>query len=516
MRRIRWGWLVVAAVPAVFIGYFYAYPVVRILSLGLSEMSFRSTGLEARLIRVGWFTLWQATASTVLTFIAAAPLTWAVSRFEFRGRRLATALVTVPFVLPTVVVGTAFVALGWRGTIGAILAAHVFFNIAVVVRTVSTLWSRIDPSLHQAARVLGASESQVFRRITLPLLRPAIAAAASIVFLFTFTSFGVVLILGGFRYATLEVEIYRQAVSLFDLPLAAALAVVQLVGVGGALYAYSRYQERKAVSWTLEAEAGREIPRGRLRVLVYAIVAVTLGALSIPLGTLVMRSFNPEFYLGLFTRDRVVGVPIASVSNSLVFALTAMVLATAVGLMAAAVITHRRDRLSRWFDVTLMLPLGTSAVTIGFGFIVALDWPVDLRGTAWLVPIAHALVAVPFVVRMTVPTLRAIQPETREAAAVLGASPARVWWEIDFPIVARALAVGAAFAFVVSLGEFGATSFVARPTTATIPVMIFRLLTRPGQTNFGMAMALSAVLAAITAAIVLWLDRARAGEIGRF
>ncbi|HIE21179.1 MAG TPA: iron ABC transporter permease [Acidimicrobiia bacterium] len=516
MRRIRWGWVAVAAVPAVFIGYFYAYPVARILALGLSELGPGSTGLETRLVRVGWFTLWQATLSTVLTFAAAAPLTWAVSRFEFRGRRLATALVTVPFVLPTVVVGTAFVALGWRGTVSAILAAHVFFNVAVVVRTVSTLWSRIDPRIHGAAQVLGASQWQVFRYITLPLLRPALAAAASIVFLFTFTSFGVVLILGGFQYATLEVEIYRQAVSLFDLPLAAILAVIQLVGVGGALYAYSRYQQRRAVSWALEAEEGREIPRGRVRLLVYAIVVATLGALAVPLGTLVVRSFDPAFYLGLLARDRVVGTPALSVGNSLVFALSAMVLATVVGLMAAAVITRRGGTLSRWFDVTLMLPLGTSAVTIGFGFIVALDWPVDLRATAWLVPIAHALVAIPFVVRITVPTLRAIEPEIREAASALGASPGRVWWEIDLPIVTRALAVGAAFAFVISLGEFGATSFVARPNTATIPIMIFRLLSRPGQTNFGMAMALSVVLAAVTAAIVLWLDRARAGEIGRF
>jgi thiamine transport system permease protein len=176
--------------------------------------------------------------------------------------------VTVPFVLPTVVVGTAFLALGWDQSIWAILAAHVFFNVAVVVRTVSTLWTRIDPELQESARVLGCSERQVFTRVTLPLLRPALAAAASIVFLFTFTSFGVVLILGGFSYATLEVEIYRQAVSLFDLPLAAALAVVQLVGVSAALFGYSRYQERTAASWALDNEAERPQPRGLTRALV--------------------------------------------------------------------------------------------------------------------------------------------------------------------------------------------------------------------------------------------------------
>jgi thiamine transport system permease protein len=508
--------VLVAAVPALFIGYFFVYPLVRILGLGLSEVDLRASGVEARLLKVGWFTLWQASLSTVLTLLVAAPMTWAISNFEFRGRRLATALVTVPFVLPTVVVGTSFVALGWRDSIGAILAAHVFFNVAVVVRTVGTLWGRLDPNLHDAARVLGASQWKVFRTVTLPLLRPAIAAAASIVFLFTFTSFGVVLILGGFQYATLEVEIYRQAVDLFDLPLAAALAVVQLVGVTAALYAYSRFQERHTATWALRSDKDRVHPVGVTRLLAIGSVAATLLALAVPLTVLMGRSLGTGSYRGLFESDRVVGTPIASVGNSMLFAVIAMLLATSIGLMAAAVITGREGGLSRWFDLTLMLPLGTSAVTIGFGFIVALGWPVDLRATFWLIPIAHALVAVPFVVRSTVPTLRSIPAEMREAAAILGASPGRVWREIDLPVVARAALVGAGFAFVVSLGEFGATSFIARPNTATVPVMIFRLLSRPGTASFGMAMALSVVLAALTAAVVMWIDRARAGEIGRF
>jgi thiamine transport system permease protein len=516
MRSVRWGWVLVAALPALFIGYFFVYPVARILTLGISELSVGADGVEARLIRIGWFTLWQAAVSTILTLVVAAPMTWAVSQFDFRGRKLATALVTVPFVLPTVVVGTAFVALGWRDSVWAILAAHVFFNIAVVVRTVGALWSRLDPDLHDAGRVLGAGEWEVFRTVTLPLLRPAIAAAASIVYLFTFTSFGVVLILGGFQYATLEVEVYRQAVTLFDLPLAAALAVVQLVGVTAALYAYSRYQERHAATWTLRSESARPRPSGRTRYAVGASVLLTLLALAAPIAVLVARSLQPGSYSSLFADDRVVGVPISSAGNSLVFAVIASLIAVMIGVMASAVITGRTGRLSRWFDLALMLPLGTSAVTVGFGFIVALDWPVDLRASFWLVPVAHALVAIPFVVRATVPTLRSIPAETREAARVLGASPGRVWKEIDLPIVSRAALVGAGFAFVVSLGEFGATSFVARPSTATMPVMIFRLLSRPGAGSLAMALALAVVLAGMTAAIVLWIDRLRFGEIGTF
>ena len=516
MSRIRWGWVLVAAIPALFIGYFFVYPLLRILILGLSELEIRSTGVEARLFQVGWFTLWQALVSTVLTLVVAAPMTWAVSNFDFRGRRLATALVTVPFVMPTVVVGTAFVALGWRDSIFAILAAHVFFNLAVVVRTVSALWSRLDPNLRDAARVLGAGEWRAFRSVTLPLLRPAIAAAASIVFLFTFTSFGVVLILGGYEFATLEVEIYRQAVQLFDLPLAALLAIAQLVGVTAALYAYTRFQERHSASWALRPDADLPHPRGRSKWLVAVSVSVTLATLAVPLAMMFSRSIGSDSYAALFESDRVVGNPVSAMGNSLLFASVAMLIATGIGLLAAALVSARTGRVSRWFDLTLMLPLGTSAVTIGFGFIVALGWPVDLRASFLLIPIAHALVAIPFVVRSTVPTLRSIPDEVRESAAVLGASPGRTWREIDLPIVARAGLVGAAFAFLVSLGEFGATSFIARPNTTTVPVMIYRLLSRPGPASFGMAMALSVLLAVATAALVMWIDRARVGDLGTF
>ena len=346
-----------------------------------------------------------------------------------------------------------------------------------------------------------------FWNITLPLLRPAIAAAASIVFLFTFTSFGVVLILGGFQYATLEVEIYRQAVTLFDLPLAAALAIVQILGVSAALYAYSRYQDRNTVEWTLDSGNNLRAPTPKELTRLWAVAFLTLAVLSVPLVVLVSRSLSGPFYRALFEDDRVVGSPIAAVGNSLWFAVLATALAAVVGILASTVIASKGGRLSTWFDLTLMLPLGTSAVTIGFGFILALGWPVDLRASVWLIPIAHALVAVPFVVRITVPTMRAIPREIREAASSLGASDLRVWRYVDLPLTSRSMLVGASFAFVISLGEFGATSFIARPNTVTIPTMIFRLLSRPGVQSFGMAMALSVVLAAVTAGVVMAIDR---------
>jgi thiamine transport system permease protein len=166
-------------------------------------------------------------------------------------------------------------------------------------------------------------------------------------------------------------------------------------------------------------------------------------------------------------------------------------------------------------DVLLMLPLGTSAVTVGFGFLLAFDAPpFDLSTTALIIPLAHAVVAIPFVVRVVVPALRSIDPRLRDAATVLGAPPGRVWREVDLPIVGRAFVVAAGFCVAVSLGEFGATLFVARPDTPTIPIAIQRFLTRPGDINAGQALAMATILMALTAVVVLAIERVRIRDLG--
>jgi thiamine transport system permease protein len=202
---------------------------------------------------------------------------------------------------------------------------------------------------------------------------------------------------------------------------------------------------------------------------------------------------------------------------SLEFAAVAAVMATVIGGLASVVIASRPGRATRSMDTLLMLPLGTSAVTIGFGFLVALDrWPVDFRAKPILVPIAQAVVAIPFVIRTVVPALRSIDPRLRDAAAVLGAPPRRVWREVDLPIAMRAFVVAFGFAVAVSLGEFGATLFVARPDTPTIPIAISRFLDRPGALNIGQAMAMSTVLMFVTGLVVLAIEQVHVRQLGDF
>ncbi len=513
-------------VPLVFFGYFFAYPLGRILWRGLSQAG--DVTVDGGVV---WFTTWQAVVSTLLTLAIALPAAYVVSRFEFRGKAFFRAAITVPFMLPTVVVATAFLALfGANGTTGVrldrtitiILLAHVFYNYAVVVRVVGGLWQHLDPQLVDAARMLGASRLAAFRKVTLPLLRPAIAAASSIVFLFTFTSFGIVLLLGGPRLSTIEVEIYRQTTAFLDLRSAAVLALIQLVGVTSILIAYARYQERTARRLVLRpaAHVARRPETPGERWLLGGSLGLAAVLLGGPLVVLVGRALRPggSWSLSAFTGlddvpSALFVAPTEAIGNSLGFAAVTVVLAIVVGLAASTVISTRR---LAWFDALLMLPLGASAVTVGFGFIVALDWPVDIRASVALIPIAHALVAIPFVIRASLPVLRSVQPRLREAAAVLGAAPGRVWREIDLPLIRRAAAVGAAFAAAISLGEFGATAFVARPDYPTVPIAIFRLLSQPGSDNLASAFALSTVLMILTTAAVAILERSRPGTIGDF
>ncbi len=164
-----------------------------------------------------------------------------------------------------------------------------------------------------------------------------------------------------------------------------------------------------------------------------------------------------------------------------------------------------------------MLPLGVSAVTVGFGFLIALDEPpLDLRDSPLLVPIAQALVALPLVVRTLAPVLGGVDDRQRQAAASLGASPLRAVLTVDLPVVWKPLLAAAGFAFAVSLGEFGATAFLARDENPTLPVVIYRLLGHPGELNYAMALAASVVLAATTALVVLAVERLRVPSVGAF
>ena len=554
--------------PLLFLLLFYFYPLASILRVSFARAGtdfaepFRAIFSSVGFRKVLGFTFYQAILSTLLTLCIGLPAAYLVARYRFRGKKLLMSLTAIPFVLPTVVVAAAFNALlGPRGLVNyvlmnmldlntppiqvmnsltAILLAHVFYNTTIVLRMVGDYWSHIDPRISEAAYTLGANRWQTLRKVVLPLLAPAISAAALLVFIFNFTSFGVILILGGPRFATIEVEIYNQTISLFNLPIAAALSVIQLLCTLGFTILYTqltrrvtrplnlrpvKYTQKRLTTWKSKIYAG--------------LIFTFLGILFIaPIFALAVRSFSSfapsvsgptgsditittAYYqeLAINRRDSLFYVPpINAIMVSLGYAAITVLLAIALGLPAAWYLARESNRkISNILDPLIMLPLGTSAVTLGLGFIIALGKPpLNLRASPLLIPLAHTLVAFPFVVRSLVPSIQSIKPRIRHAAGVLGASPGDVFRRIDLPLVGRALIVAATFAFTISMGEFGATALIARPEYPTIPLMIYRLISQPGSLNYGQAMALSTILMLITAFGMLAIERFRIADIGEF
>ena len=554
--------------PLTFLFIFYFYPLSSILKLSFERQSsgILTPFLEAlnspSIRQVFWFTIWQAALSTLLCLAIGLPGAYLFARFNFLGKSILQALTVIPFVLPTVVVAAAFFALlgptgfvnnalvqifsleappiQFTNTIYAILLAHIFYNTTIILRMVGDFWSHIDPRLDQAARTLGATPITAFFKVTLPILGQAITAAALLVFIFNFTSFGVILILGGPKFANLEVEIYNQTISFFNLPLAAVLSILQLTStlVMTVIYTHLNRSMSQPIQLRARSFTQKRITTWRQRLFAGILILFLFSLLISPLLALSIKSFtNPGLGRGERT-SRSVGFtldnyrqlsinrresfffvpPLIAVRNSLVYASIAVILTLAIGMPASWALTRYSDSFfNRLLDPVLMLPLGTSAVTMGLGFIVALNLPpLNLRASPILIPLAHTLVAFPFVVRSLTPSLRSINPRLRQAAGILGASPFQVFHAVDLPLVGRAIIIAGTFAFTISLGEFGATALIARPEYPTIPLMIYRFISQPGATNYGQAMALSTILMAVAAAGIIIIERLRIAQIGEF
>lgn len=542
--------------PLAFLSLFFFFPLVQILALSLSPQGtldlspFRLLFSDPYYARVLVVTTGQALLSTALTLLAGMPAAYVFARYEFRGKALLKALTTIPFVMPTMVVAAAFTALlgpsghlnSWlmstlglevpplrlQHSLALVLIAHVFYNATIVVRLVGGFWAIMNPSIEEAARVLGAGRVRTFCQVTLPVLLPAIIAASLLVFLFCFTSFGVILVLGAPKLATLEVEIYVQTAHLANLPLAAALSIGQMIFTFTIMVVYTRIQAREAVPLNLlpTTATQQRATTWRARLVVWSCVGGLMILLLTPLLALIDRSlslgggYTSRYFQALTTnptQSYFYVPPAEAIRNSILIASATVALSLIIGLVGAYMLTGRSRPVKMLLDPLFMLPLGTSAVTLGFGYLIALDQPpLNLRSSPLLLPIAHTLVAFPFVVRSLLPALRGMNPRWREAAGVMGASPLRVIREIDLPIIGRALLVGAVFAFTVSMGEFGATLLLARPHFPTMPVVIYRLLGSQGVLNQGQGLAMATLLMLVCAVAFVLIERFRVGDIGEF
>ena len=521
-------------VPALFVVVLFAWPVIALVRRAVTIARDSGVGLIELLDRTDALgllgvTLGQAAASTVLALVAAAPIAWLFARVRGTTAVVLAVVVTVPFVLPTVVVGVAFRSLlsgplaflHIESGLPAVLAAHMFINIAVVVRVVGAAWRNLDPRLLEAARSLGAGRIRATMTVVVPRLVPATASAAALIFLFCSTSFGVVIILGVGELRTLETEIYTQAIGYFRIPEAVALSMLQIVVVMAALLltrVFADPASRGSGGGARRAERNRRVAGGRwTRPAVWVVGAWTAVLLVGPVLVLMVRSVRPVAH-GDWTlagyralAEPVNGVtPLESLRYSLVTATAATAIALVVGTLAAVALHRAHGVVGAIGSAVSLIPLGISAVTLGFGYLIVLaSLPYEIAASPAVIPLVQALIAIPVVIRIMMPALESVPVRLRHAAATLGATPFRVFATVDLPIVGRSMGAAGGFAFVMALGEFGATSFLARADTTTLPVLIGSALNRPGAENLATAMAASVVLVIATVVAVVVVEAFR-------
>ena len=512
-------------IPVAALGLLYIWPIAHVAGRARSWTAIKDVVSDERIRQIAWFTLWQAAVSTALVVLIAVPIAGIFAQYDFSGRRMLRALMIAPFTLPTVVVGAAFLVLLPRshrqGALGIVLA-HVFFNVGIMVRAVANAWEAMDPHLAEAARTLGASPVRAWWTVVRPLLQPAIAGAAGLVFTLCFTSFGVVLLLGGPRRSSIDVEIYRQALQLLRLDRAAVLAIAQVLIIGALTLAIAGRSRTNAGAAARSRVVRRALKNAPGKWALRAALAIVTAALLLPMAVLGERAFRTsDGSIGLANfralttvtpGSGLVDAPLRSVRTSLGTAAVATALALIFGLLMTVLITERRSRATDVLRGLSLLPLSTSAVALGLGFLLAFaKSPIAWRSQWFAVPLVQSIVSLPFVVRTLVPAFRSVDRSLRQAAATLGASPWRAWLTIDARLVARPIAAAAALAAGVSIGEFGATTFLARPQSATLPVAIARLSGRPGAVVQGQAVALAVVLGALTVMLMVLADLVGSG-----
>jgi thiamine transport system permease protein len=449
--------------------------------------------------------------STALALTVALPLAFVTANFKFKAQRLTTSLISMPFILPSIVVGVAFLQIlpnNFHRTAFALILAHVYFNFGFASRLISARWLQIHPHLDDAARTLGASPLKLFRTLTLPLLSKAITNAALIMFTLCFTSYGVVRVLGGPSRSTLETEIYFRAMQLGDVSGAMLLSALQLV-----IIALLFVVTTKASSKKFEQSTGPTISRQKsLQTRKQKVIAATIISIAtlfaiVPVLAIALKSINTNSrftttaWRTVFTSPEIA----QSITKTLIYAVISMSLATLLGLLCACSVAYNNN--FRFISRLTTLPIVISAVSIGLGIIITFDTqPFDWRGAQLMLPLAHTLVALPLVMRIISPVLQAIPDSLRQASSVLGASPCQTWLNIDFKIIRRAAISAAAISATVSIGEFGASSFLARRGAETLPVMISRLLSRPGDSLQSQAFALATLLVMLSLVIIFVID----------
>ncbi|NBW24596.1 MAG: iron ABC transporter permease [Betaproteobacteria bacterium] len=506
------GSLVLAALPLGFLVLLLLAPALRLLAeAGWSEAGWLTWFSPWTDDYLRWRMLWsgvQAALTCVLVLVLGVPVAWVLARMEFPGRGLLLRALMLPFVVPTLVAAMGVLALlGPRGVLQQclpysleqtpwlLLYGNVFFNLCILVRAATEALEQVSASRVAAARTLGATPWRAFWLIEWPAILPWLMSALCLVFLYCFSGFGLALLLGGPRYATVEVEIYTLVAHELQLTQAGVLAAWMLLTTGLCALAYSALERRLATPLRADRIARQRPRRAAQWLAVVGCVAVLAMLCGAPVAAIVWRALSagPQAWAVLADADT-----LQALWNTLRFSACALALATLLGVCHA--LAARRWAVLR---ALAFLPFVVSPILVAFGLLLLYpSW----TASAPLLVAAYALLAYPFVATSLAAGLDGMPASYLAAARTLGANPWRAFWRITWPLLQPALRRGMAFAAATAVGEFAVTLFLSRPEWATLTTMVYEQLSQPGASRYDAALVLACALMALALAVFVLLE----------
>ncbi|RLG41942.1 MAG: hypothetical protein DRO05_02565 [Thermoproteota archaeon] len=447
------------------------------------------------------FSLIQALASASLSVALAVPIAYLDATYDFRGRRILKAFVTMPFTLPTISVALSFLLLSRKGIIApgwpSIIAAHTYFNFGMCFQIISATLSSISTDMEEAAETLGASYTLKLRAVVLPLISRGLLYSFTLTFVLCFTSFTIPLLLGGPRYRTLEVEIYSLYKVFLDEKLASGAALLQLFVTGALSIAAFR-------SWPAARSRGarvrRSLPRDPLHAVLLAYYCVMACLSLYPVLYLAIRSlfnpitdeFSPWIYLKVLSSEfdpSLGSSPLSSLTNSLFFA----IMSSLITLTSAGLLLSSPARLKELGILISLLPLGTSSISLALG-LYSIGSRFQVPG--WiLITSSHFLISAPFVFRSLEAGASTVDPTLMEAAETLGLDRLEATFKVLLPLILPSLLVGGFYAFSMSISETSAVALLSTPETQTLTVVALRY---SGVRKFQEASAISFIVCLMT------------------
>ena len=453
-------------------------------------------------LRLGW-TVAQAVLTCVLVTALGVPAAWVLARMDFAGRRTVLRLLMLPFVMPTLVAGMGVLALfgahgmlasGWQDTPWLLIYGNVFFNLPVLVRSAYQGFVRVPQARLLSAQSLGADAWRRFVWVEWPVVRAWVAGGACLVFLYCFSGFGLALLLGGERFATVEVEIYRLVAYELDMARASVLVwlVLAVTAAAGGLYAY--WSRRVAVDKSVSPLP----PRAPIWVWEKWLTATVLAMLAVccllPLTAVWLKAVSAGSSWAVLLEAQTW----AAVWNTIRFSAAAVAAATVLGVLYAAA-----ARQMAWLRALMFLPFMVSPVCLSFG--VLLLYPSWSASLPMLIAL-YALLAYPFVTKDILSAWDALPANYIAAARVSGASRFQAAYAVTLPLLLPALRRGLTLAAATCIGEFAATLFLSRPEWTTLTTLIYRYLSKVGAANHDKALVLTAVLLGLSLLVFVVLD----------